>query len=88
MGSAGFRGQGTLGQPTPLMDPADPPYSDAYDLYPGFWYTLEAALGCDLAEFAAAFGTVSGEPGYNLGCDSEPDGDVDGVDLAEFAAGY
>ena len=88
MGSAGFRGQGTLGQPSPMMDPADPPYSDAYGLYPGFWYTLEAAVGCDLASFAAAFGTVSGEPGYNPGCDAEPDGDVDGVDLAQFAAGY
>ena len=86
MGSANFNATGTIGQPSPLMDPADPPYSTNYDLYPGFWYTLEAAAECgDLASFAAAFGHVNGEPGYNSSCDSEPDDDVDGLDLAEYA---
>ena len=28
-----------MGQPSPLMDPAAPPWSTNYDLYPGFWYT-------------------------------------------------
>ncbi len=40
MGSAGFQTNATLGQPSPLPDPADPPFSDSYDLYPGFWYTV------------------------------------------------
>ena len=40
MGSASFQTNGTLGQPSPLADPADPPFSDSYDLYPGFWYTV------------------------------------------------
>ena len=40
MGSASFQTNGTLGQPSPLPDPADPPFSDSYDLYPGFWYTV------------------------------------------------
>jgi hypothetical protein len=62
-----------LGQPSPLESnpPAQSAY--AYDLYPGFWYTLEAGLpiGCawDL------------EPVV-------PDGDVDGSDLAAFAFGF
>ena len=30
----------TSGQPSPLMDTLDPPLSDNYDLYPGFWYTI------------------------------------------------
>ena len=38
--SANFKTSGTIGQPTPLMEPVDPPFSDGYNLYPGFWYTL------------------------------------------------
>ena len=38
--SANFQTPGTVGQPAPLMEPLDPPFSDNYDLYPGFWYTL------------------------------------------------
>ena len=30
----------TIGQPTPLMDPNDPPISSTYNLLPGFQYTL------------------------------------------------
>ena len=36
-GSGNFQTDSTLGQSTPLTDPADPPYSDSYELYPGFW---------------------------------------------------
>jgi hypothetical protein len=43
--SDSFRLISTLGQSTPLMDPADPPYSDNFDAYPGFWYTVAPALG-------------------------------------------
>ena len=32
----------TLGQPSPLMDPMEPPFSDSFDLYPGFWYVISA----------------------------------------------
>jgi hypothetical protein len=27
------------------MDPADPPDSANYNLFPGFWYTIETVLG-------------------------------------------
>lgn len=88
MGSANFNTTGTIGQSSPLMDPADPPYSFNYDLYPGYWYTLEGMIACgDLGSFTATFGFTDTEAGYNIGCDSEPDGDVDGVDLAGFADG-
>ena len=43
--SDSFLLQSTLGQSTPLMDPADPPYSDNFDAYPGFWFTVAPALG-------------------------------------------
>ncbi len=72
------------------MDPADPPYSDNYDLYPGFWYTLEAGMtGCEnLSSFAAAYGAVSADLNYNSQCDFDVDGDIDGSDLSDFIAGY
>jgi hypothetical protein len=68
--STSYKTNSTLGQPSPLMDTNNPPYSDSYNNYPGFWYTVDAGLyGClwDL--------------------DEPPDGDVDGIDLAEFIAG-
>ena len=42
--SAGYQFQSAIGQPSPLMDQDAPPYSTLYDLYPGFWYTLDAGL--------------------------------------------
>jgi len=38
--SENYQMNSTLGQPSPLMDPANSPYSDNYDLYPGIWYTF------------------------------------------------
>ena len=87
-GSENFQTNSTLGQPSPLMDSADPPYSENYFIDSGFWYTLDAEAGCpDLACFALTFGLQSGDTGYNRGCDFDGDGDVDGSDLAEFTAG-
>jgi hypothetical protein len=68
MGSANYQMNSTLGQPSPLMDSADPPWSESYWLFPGLWYTVDLGLGCY----------------YDL----DEDGDVDGVDLADFAAGF
>jgi hypothetical protein len=47
--SESFLLKSTLGQSTPLMDPADPPYSDSFDAYPGYWFTVAPAVGgyCD-----------------------------------------
>jgi hypothetical protein len=45
MESHSFRIEATLGQSTPLMDPADPPYSESFDVYPGFWFTVPTAIG-------------------------------------------
>lgn len=86
MDSATYKTDSTLGQSSPLIDPNTPPYSESYDNYSGFWYTLEAAMDCsDLACFAAAFGSISPHTNYNGLCDFDKDGDVDGSDLAEFA---
>ena len=89
MGSASYESDSTLGQPSPLMDPADPPGSTNYWLDPGFWYTLEGGIGecTELSCFAATYGLMSGDTGFNGACDFEPDGDVDGSDLAVFAGG-
>jgi len=90
MSATSYQTNATLGQPSPLSNPADPPFSDSYDLYPGFWYTLVSGpLLCgELSNFAQAFGTTSADSNYNTACDSEPDGDIDGLDLADFLQGY
>jgi len=41
-GSANYQINGTVGQPSPLMAALEPPLSDAYDLYPGFWHGIAA----------------------------------------------
>jgi hypothetical protein len=40
MDSPSYKTNATLGQPSPLMDPGNPPHSASFSLYPGFWYTL------------------------------------------------
>ena len=99
--STNFQTDATLGQPSPLMDTADPPYSTIYDLYPGFWYTVAAEPmdacegdfdndgdvdGSDLATFAADFGRTDCVDDCEGNFDE--DGDVDGSDLAVFAADF
>ena len=103
MGSTSFEADGTVGQPSPLMDPALPPTSLNYELYPGFWYTVELAAidlcegdfdddgdvdGSDLALFAADFGRTDCATGPLCEGDFDNDGDVDGSDLALFAADF
>ena len=84
--SANYQANGTVGQSSPLVNSLEPPMSDSYDLYAGFWYTLPPGLEpCDdLSSFAGAFGSTNLDGKYNISCDSEPDGDVDGVDLVYF----
>jgi len=49
MDSNNYQLSSTLGQSSPLMDSDDPPLSDNYDLYPGFWYALKVPeCECDL----------------------------------------
>jgi len=89
MDSADFAMQSSVGQSSPLMDAADPPGSSSYELYPGYWYTLSAGLAdCDLAAFATAFGSLSGDGNYSLFCDFDDDGDVDGGDVFVFTISY
>ena len=89
-GSVNYQMNSTFGQSTPLMEAINPPMSDNYDLYPGFWYTLATGLmQCkDLLSFSQAFGTTNSDFNYNISCDSEPDGDIDGVDLSGFLREY
>ena len=101
MESTRYQTNPTLGQPSPVMNSADPPYSTNYDLYPGFWYTVAAEPvdtcegdfdndgdvdGSDLATFAADFGRTD----CTGDCEGDFDGDndVDGSDLAVFAADF
>jgi hypothetical protein len=35
--------ESTIGQPSPLLNPVDPPKSNIYNLFPGFWYTVTAS---------------------------------------------
>jgi hypothetical protein len=103
MTSTNYRANGTLGQPSPLMNPTDPPVSISYNLQPGFWYTLEMEPidlcegdfdddldvdGSDLATFAADFGRTDCASGPLCEGDFDNDNDVDGSDLATFAADF
>ncbi len=84
--SASFKNSGTIGQPTPLETEADAASSYSFLNQPGFWYTVDAVVSCDsAASMAAAFGSVNGDSGYNVMCDFDKDGDVDGLDLLEFS---
>jgi hypothetical protein len=50
----------------------------------------EGSTGINLGvgnPFAGAFGSVRSDPGYSCLLDFDGDGDVDGSDLAEMAAG-
>ena len=40
----GYEMKSTIGQASPLMDPLEPPISENYDLYPGFWYTISMII--------------------------------------------
>jgi hypothetical protein len=100
--SGSFQTHATLGQPSPLMDPSDPPYSTNYDNYPGFWYTVGASPpvndcsgdfnndgdvdGSDLATFAEEFGRT--DCAGDCEGDFNGDNDVDGSDLATFATDF
>jgi hypothetical protein len=104
MSSDNYKTNSTLGQSSPLTDPADPPGSTNYELYPGFWYTLEASIpqsdcpgdfngdgdvdGSDLATFAADFGRTDCDTEPDCEGDFDGDNDVDGSDLATFAADF
>ena len=45
MSSENWKTNSTLGQPSPLMQGDQNPWSANYDLYPGFWYTVETVVG-------------------------------------------
>ncbi len=70
MASDNYQAITTLGQPSPLMAPGDPPYSSSYELYPGFWYTIDA-------DFIISECIWDIEP-------YEGDDDLDGLDLHAF----
>ena len=57
LSSASYNGNSTLGQPSPLMDPTNPPTSTSYDNYPGFWYgaflVVKPPTFIELASFTA-----------------------------------
>ena len=103
MTSMSYKANGTLGQPSPLMDPGAPPVSLSYNLQPGFWYTLETEEiipcegnfdgdtdvdGSDLAVFAGDFGRTDCASAPPCEGDFDDDDDVDGSDLAKFAADF
>ena len=93
--STNFQTDSKLGQPPPLMDPADPPLTSNYNLEPEFWYTVKAPSVCqgdfepdgdvdglDLNIFNAAYAI-----GY-LTADLDNSGVLDTNDLAVFAADF
>ena len=59
MASTNYKMNATLGQPSPFIDPTDPPWSSSYDLLTGFWYTLGGGCRWDI-EPLAGDGDVDG----------------------------
>ena len=101
MTSTSYKANGTMGQPSPLMDPGVPPGSTSYDLYPGFWYTLQGGDLCegdfdnnnivdsaDLTVFAADFGRTDCDTGDPCEGNFDSDNDVDSSDLTTFAEDF
>ena len=88
MSSPTFRADSTMGQSSPLMDSLYPPYSTAYSLYPGFWYTVDApyVLGC-WGDFGPADGDVDGTDLNEL-AQGFAVSYYDEIDLAVFAADF
>ena len=41
MGSTNFQTNSTVGQQSPLLVGDQNPFSDFFDMYPGFWYKVE-----------------------------------------------
>jgi hypothetical protein len=91
--------QSTLGQPTPLMDPDDPPYSESYFLDPGFWYCVATQSvsectadfnddglvdGLDFIAFRNEWGSTGCGSSLICLCDMNDDGNVDGLDFIIF----
>jgi len=58
MSSTSYDMNSTLGQPSPLMDPSDPPTSTSYDNYPGFWYGAVIASTPTLIELTSFIATA------------------------------
>ena len=96
--SAHFQMKATLGQPSPLIDPIDPPRSYSYDLFTGFWYTQGLALPFSVcpADFEPDGDVdrddmifMAGWFGHeNAVKDTDNDGDMDGLDLYELVIDY
>lgn len=53
MSSTSYKMDYSLVQPTPLMDPYNPPTSASYDNYPGFWYGAMLASTPTLIELVS-----------------------------------
>jgi hypothetical protein len=81
MGSAGYDLDGTVGQPSPLMDPADPPFSTNYDMYPGFWNVVAAYASTCPGDFNGD----NDVDGSDLAAFADDPGDLD---LDEFALNF
>jgi len=95
MGSTNFQMNATMGQPSPLIYPDDPPRSINYDLLAGFWYTVGTFVGCpadldfdgdvdedDLELLADDFGQTGDTT------DADGDSDMDGLDLYWMAVDF
>jgi hypothetical protein len=70
MASTNYKMNATLGQPSPLIDTTDSPWSTDYEMLTGFWYTLGGGCaydydtdgdvdGADLHQFINAYDVLS-----------------------------
>ena len=94
MASANYQMNSTLGQSSPLMDPASPPFSANYMDFPGFWHTQVAAcvligdLNGDGSVNIFDFGIFRANYPTGMICDLNGDGFVNIFDFGIFRANY
>jgi len=76
--SSSYQSNSTMGQPSPLMDPASPPYSGIHENFPGFWHTAADNDGDGLLNaLEDTVGLDSGDADY------DDDGILDGAEDAD-----
>ncbi len=78
MSSASYESDSSMGQPSPLMDPSDPPGSTICNNSPGFWHTAADNDGDGLLN------TLEDTVGLDSGdADYDDDGILDGAEDAD-----
>ena len=85
-GSSNFKTDSTLGQSSPLMEGVQNPFSSNYEIFPGFWHTMEISDGSPIPDIKA--NNSDGPVDLNNGEDLSITIDLDPGDYADVQADW